>query len=248
MLFLYQGADADSSITGAGIQRPISFRGTATGVSDTEPPQITVDFQGYNFQSGDVIPTTAVLDVALADSFGLNLTGSVGHQLKLLVDGPVTREFNLTEFFSYDLDSYQEGHAVYPLTDLEPGQYTFTIRAWDTSNNLAVQTVDVTLIEGGDFAVSQVYNYPNPMRKSTKFTFSLSEPGAVSITVYTLAGQPVTTLKNTYSQAGFHTIHWDGQDEFGAPVANGMYLYRVTAHANQSENSDRVIGKLAITR
>jgi len=246
MLILYQGAD--SSITGAGIHKPISFRGTATGVSDSEPPQITVGFQGYNFQSGDVVPTTAVLDVSLADTFGLNLTGSVGHQLKLLVDGPVSRDYNLSEFFSYDLDSYQTGHAIYPLTDLPPGKYTFTVRAWDTSNNLAVQTVDVTLIEGTNFAISQVYNYPNPMQGETKFTFSLSEPGTVAITVYTLAGQPVTTLEDAFSQAGFHTIHWDGQDQYGASLANGVYLYRITAYASQSDKSDRIIGKLAITR
>ena len=246
MSILYQGAD--SVLTGAGIKSPIIYQGTAEGVSDTTGPSIQLGFTGYDFRSGDAVSRDAAIEVALFDEYGLNLTGSIGHQLKLLIDGPATRDLNVTDFFSYDLDSYQRGTATYPLPDLPAGEYTFTMRAWDTSNNLSIQSVDVTLIKATGFSVSQVYNYPNPMRNATDFTFSLSAPGEVKLTIHTLAGQPVRTLRESYPNAGFHTIHWDGTDHVGAPVANGIYLYRITARSAEENDSAQFVGKLAITR
>ncbi|MCF7804986.1 MAG: type IX secretion system sortase PorU [Candidatus Marinimicrobia bacterium] len=246
MVMLYQGAD--SVVTGAGQRRSIVFQGTATGIEDAQGPSIQIGFEGYEFQSGDVIPSDAVLDIAVFDEYGINITGSVGHQLKLELNGPTTTEYNLTEFFSYNENSYQEGHVVYPLSNVEPGEYTLTVRAWDSSNNLSVQSADVTFIEGGDFTVTQAYNYPNPMQNETDFTFSISSPGSVKLTIYTLSGQAIRTLERTFGIAGFHSIHWNGRDRYGAPIANGMYLYRISATSSESNDTDHFVGKLAVTR
>jgi len=239
---------SDDSITiGAGIRTRVPYRGTGSGLNDTEGPTIQFGVKGYNFRSGDAVPRNASLDILISDENGLNLTGSIGHQIKLLADGPTTQEYDVTEFFSYDVDSYQQGHLEYPLTGLESGKYTLTLRAWDTSNNLSIRSSEIQLIEDAGFQVAEVVNFPNPMQSATDFTFTLSAPAKVKIRIYTLAGQPIETLQATYSMPGFQTLHWNGLDQFGARVANGVYLYKVTASALDSEASDIFIGKLAVT-
>lgn len=237
----------DSTTIGAGIRTRVPYRGTGSGLNDTKGPTIQFGVKGYNFRSGDAVPTNASLDILISDENGLNLTGSIGHQIKLLADGPTTQEYDVTEFFSYDVDSYQQGQLEYPLAGLEPGKYTLTLRAWDTSNNLSVRSSEIRLIEGTEFQVAEVVNFPNPMQSATDFTFTLSAPAKVKIQIYTLAGQPIETLQATYSIPGFQSLHWNGLDHFGARIANGVYLYRVTASALDSKASDTFIGKLAVT-
>lgn len=244
---LYQGAD--SVTTGAGHRGPLTFQGTATGIEDARGPDIDIGFQGYQFQPGDAVASDAVLDVRLHDAFGLNLTGSIGHQLKLVISGDLSAEYNMTDFFTYNTDSYQTGHIRYPLPGLDPGEYTFTIRAWDTSNNLSVRSAEVTLVEGGEFAISRAYNYPNPMQDRTDFTFSLNRPAEVTISIYTLSGQPIRHLESRFTLPGFQSIRWNGRDAYGAPVANGVYLYKISATTTGDQtDQDTYIGKLAITR
>jgi len=243
---MYRGTD--SLVTGAGYRSPLVFRGTAPGVRDDQGPDIQIGFEDYQFTSGDVISADALLDVRLHDEYGINLTGSIGHQLKLLVSGDENAEYNLTEFFSYEKDSYKTGHIRYPLPDLEPGEYTFTVRAWDSSNNLSVRSADVTLIEGGQFQVARAYNYPNPVKNETDFTFALNQAARVTISIYTLSGQPVQHLESHFALPGFQSIHWNGRDAYGALVGNGVYLYKIKATATTGDDTDTYIGKLAITR
>ncbi len=40
-------------------------------------------------------------------------------------------------------------------------------------------------------------------------------------------GQRVRTLVNTRQPAGFYQVEWDGRDELGREVANGIYIYQI---------------------
>jgi flagellar hook assembly protein FlgD len=58
-----------------------------------------------------------------------------------------------------------------------------------------------------------------------KFHYSLSQPDTVSIVVYTLNGRQVRTLMDgpVYSSGWFEAV-WDGNNEAGDAVANGVYI------------------------
>ena len=49
------------------------------------------------------------------------------------------------------------------------------------------------------------------------------------IDVYTLEGKKDKNFKSNFCQVGFNQINWDGKDEFGNMLANGVYLYKVNA-------------------
>jgi hypothetical protein len=72
-------------------------------------------------------------------------------------------------------------------------------------------------------------NYPNPVSKTTEFSYRLPVSGHVSIRVYDVAGRMVRTLKDEFELAGYHSMTWDRRDQSGRATASGVYFYRLTA-------------------
>lgn len=77
------------------------------------------------------------------------------------------------------------------------------------------------------FALAQ--NYPNPARGATTIVFVVPEGGDVELTVYDVRGAVVRRLWRGRAAAGGHTVVWDGAADDGAPLAPGVYLYRLEA-------------------
>ena len=65
-------------------------------------------------------------------------------------------------------------------------------------------------------------NYPNPFNPATEIRYTIPENGHVSLSVYTITGQKVGTLVNTYKNAGSYHITWNA-----AGMASGYYFYRL---------------------
>ena len=72
-------------------------------------------------------------------------------------------------------------------------------------------------------------NYPNPFNGATVIRFDLPQGGPVDLALYNLAGQKVATLVAGYRAAGSYSVHWEGLDAAGRPLASGLYLYRLRA-------------------
>ncbi len=71
-------------------------------------------------------------------------------------------------------------------------------------------------------------NYPNPFNPATTIPFTVSAgAGDVDLTIYNTLGQPVRQLWAGPLAAGSHRLTWDSRDEWGQPVAAGVYLYRL---------------------
>jgi len=77
------------------------------------------------------------------------------------------------------------------------------------------------------FALNQ--NYPNPFNPETLITFDLQQSGRARLEVYNILGQRVRVLLDGETGAGSHELRWNGADDFGLPVANGIYVYRLSA-------------------
>jgi hypothetical protein len=74
-------------------------------------------------------------------------------------------------------------------------------------------------------------NFPNPFNPTTTIAFDMATEGFVTIDVFNIKGQKVTTLVNGFESAGSHTVVWDGRDDDGRTTASGVYFYRM-----QTEN------------
>jgi flagellar hook assembly protein FlgD len=84
-------------------------------------------------------------------------------------------------------------------------------------------------------SVTNVLNYPNPFSTSTQFVFTLTGaevPEVFTIQIMTITGKVVREidrdeLGELRIGRNITTYSWDGRDEFGDLLANGVYLYRV---------------------
>jgi flagellar hook assembly protein FlgD len=93
--------------------------------------------------------------------------------------------------------------------------------------------------------ITEVLNYPNPFSTSTQFIFTLTGsevPDEFKIQIMTISGKVVREI--TQAEFGpirigrnFSAYKWDGRDEYGDLLGNGVYLYRVFARLN-GENID----------
>lgn len=72
-------------------------------------------------------------------------------------------------------------------------------------------------------------NYPNPFNPVTKISYGLPFDTDVTIVVYNVLGQKISTLVNQRQSAGSKTVVWDATDERGVAVGSGIYVYRLVA-------------------
>jgi hypothetical protein len=230
------------------------FGSDATDVSDTMGPEIAVYLDDRSFRSGDVVTPEPLLIVDLSDTSGINSSGSsLGHRIEAWIDGS-PNAVDLTDYYQTGLTDYRVGSAERTLLDLEPGEHTVKVRAWDIFNNPRVGIATFRITEGGEssLVVANVVNYPNPMSRETEFTFqhNQSRPLDVEIAIYTTAGRKVRTLEARSVSERFVRIPWDGTDADGAPMANGVYFYRLRVNVPGSESlgTFETIEKVAIVR
>ena len=74
-------------------------------------------------------------------------------------------------------------------------------------------------------------NYPNPFNSETTIHYCLSagEPTHLSIIIYNLLGEKVTTLVNGKHISGEYLAKWNGKDKNGMTVSSGIYFYHLRA-------------------
>ncbi len=110
---------------------------------------------------------------------------------------------------------------------------TITITSNDPNNNSMTITVTVSNVTGIDGEESLPLqtalngNFPNPFNPTTNISFALKKSSNISIDIYNILGQKVTTLINEYKLAGNYSITWEGTDSNNHKVASGVYFYRM---------------------
>jgi len=78
-------------------------------------------------------------------------------------------------------------------------------------------------------ALTRLQAYPNPFAGEISLLVDLPQSKSLTLEVYNLKGQQIRTLATGLKASGKHLINWDGRDEKGAIVANGVYFVRAVA-------------------
>ncbi|MCI0514326.1 type IX secretion system sortase PorU [candidate division KSB1 bacterium] len=229
----------DGRVDAVGVRDDFYIGGTNLAYRDVEGPEITIGFKGCTFAAGGLVPPAPILTALIQDrQSGVNITGEIGHKIVLTLDDLTDQKYDLTSFFNYDENSYLSGKLEYPLTQLSPGAHQLSLKAWDNFNNSETATVSFTISSQDQIVFQRVLNYPNPFSKRTQFTFEISQPAEIRIKIYTVAGHLIRTFPATPVEAGFNfDFQWDGTDELGDQLANGVYLYQIIAVARVNGQS-----------
>ena len=220
---------------------PILIVGGEATLDQTGPVIEFKSKDGRIFRNGDHKKPNEILIVQIYDPLGINLTKELGHSI-ILKDLTNDNTFDITDSFVYNNNSITTGEIL--INNYVGDEIDIIIKAWDNANNPSEKDIKLSSADEDKLQIFNVYNFPNPFNNQTKFTFELNKKAEISIIVYTLGGKKIKYFKEKNFQSGFHSIDWNGRNEYGKIISNGVYIYKIIA----KNNIDRTyhIGKCAI--
>ncbi len=229
---------------------------------DDVNPILDVTFDGRHILNGDIVnPFSEVLitlkddneflimdEVADTALFGVYLTDPNGLQVKIpfMNDaGDVIMQWIPAE------PQNKRFKIIWPAEFTLNGTYTLFVQGTDKSGNVSGDIeyrVNFEVIH--ESTITNMMNYPNPFSTSTRFVFTLTGsevPDDILIQIMTVSGRVVreiteNELGRIYIGRNITEYAWDGTDEFGDPLANGVYLYRVKAKIKGEDIKQRESG------
>ena len=221
-------------------------------VLDGTGPEIDLFLNDTAFRNGGTTNPDPILLAMLRDDQGLNTVGNgIGHDLKATLDGGASVILN--EFYASDLDTYQSGRIVYPLSGLEEGQHSIELKAWDVHNNSAKATLDFVVVSSLDVFLDGLINYPNPMGEGgTTFRFDHNQACValnMSLQIYDATGNVVWVGEREETPPGYRVDgwHWDGASSGGSALDPGTYLYRLDLNTPEGRRASRT-GRLVLIK
>jgi len=119
------------------------------------------------------------------------------------------------------------------------GELPMEIGFTDGSTGLFVaRMTDVTAVVEPDTKVPPAVErvrldplFPNPMVGTVTIPFALGAPSPVELRIHDVTGRTVIRLLNEPRGVGRQALKWDGRDQLGRPVANGVYFVELSAGA-----------------
>ncbi|MES2774590.1 MAG: C25 family cysteine peptidase [Bacteroidota bacterium] len=216
---------------------------------DNYNPLLDVTFDGLHILNRDIVSSKPHIQIKLKDEskfLALNDTSLL--KLTLRFPDGTTRTYQ----FGTDTLRFTPGIAgtdntatidFYPsLTqDSEQSDYELVVTGKDRNGNRAGPTeYRISFQVFNKPMISNLFNYPNPFTTSTAFVFTITGheiPQEFKIQILTITGKIVREV--TRAELGALNIgrnitefKWDGTDQYGAKLANGVYLYRVITGLN----------------
>lgn len=213
--------------------------------ADNINPLLDVTFDGTHILNGDIISAKPHVLITLKDEnkfLALNDTSDFLVYIKYPNQTIEKRLFfnKDLQFTSAQLPNNSCKLEWKPEFDID-GKYQLRVQATDRSQNES-GSVDykIQFEIVNKQTITEVMNYPNPFSTSTRFVFTLTGselPDVFTIQIMTITGKVVREINknemgNLHIGRNISEYAWDGKDEFGDKLANGVYLYRVITRFN----------------
>jgi len=235
-------------------------------IPDSLNPVMDVTFDGTHILNKDIISAKPKILIKLSDemkSMILDDTSLV--TVNVRYPGGDIRRFSFSnndtlQFIPAGQDENTASVNFNPYFP-EDGEYELIVVGKDRSGNFAGNSqykVSFTIINKP--MISNMLNYPNPFTTSTAFVFTVTGsevPQNIRIQVLTITGKIVREI--TKDELGplhigrnITEFKWDGTDQYGQKLANGIYLYRVITNLNgksldkykaKDDNTDKYFNK-----
>ncbi len=218
---------------------------------DITNPLLDIYFDGIHIMDGDIVSPKPEIKISLKDdNLFLPITDPNLFEIKLdtgrnnLVSIPMNSP--QIKFTPATLEKNDVIVHYYP--NLKSGEYKLIVQAKDESGNKSgknERSISFRVIE--EEGVSSLLNYPNPFSTSTQFVFILTGeeiPDIMSISIMTISGKVVKEI--TKEELG--PLHigtnrteykWDGTDEYGSKLGNGVYLYKVNTRKKSGDKYNK---------
>ncbi len=206
---------------------------------DSLSPQVDITFNGQRIPNGALVPKRPRIVITATDDSPIPIADTTLFSIFL---GQKPIYFSDSRLAFTPATPTNKTATIVFTPELPDGRDTLRVTVRDASGNLAdsAQSVVAFSVES-DFKIQNLYNYPNPFRDETFFAFRMTgepddRPTEFKIRIYTVAGRLIKeidvmpTLNESFNGNGFglYRVRWDGRDNDGDLIANGVYIYRVT--------------------
>ena len=218
---------------------------------DNKNPLLDVTFDGVHILDGDIVSAKPCILIELNDDNKyLPINDISAFDLSIIYPNQSQAEsISLADpsikFIPADEDNNRAMLEYKP--DLEEGSYKLLVQGKDASgNDSASKKYEVTFEVVKARQITNVLNYPNPFSTSTQFVFTLTGevPDVFTIRIMTLSGKVVKEI--TKEELGEVRLgvnktkyRWNGTDDFGNQLGNGVYLYKVIMNSNSGEEYEK---------
>jgi hypothetical protein len=235
---------------------------------DSLNPLIDVTFDNSHILNGDIVASKPDILIKLKDEAKwMRLDDTSLVNLKVRFPDNEIRYYNFNtdtlRFNPAQTGSNSENVATVNFKPYfkDDGEYELTVTGQDKSNNKAgVMEYKVRFKVINKPMISNMLNYPNPFTTSTAFVFTITGaevPQNIKIQILTVTGKivrEITKQELGYLRVGQNITEykWDGTDQYGQKLANGVYLYRVITNHNgkaldkyksEKDNTDQYFNK-----
>lgn len=212
---------------------------------DVYNPMLDVTFDGVRILNGDIVSARPKIIIKLRDEakfLALNDTSLAtvfiqypnGQQRRFNYQSDTLR-FIPADVSTGSNEATIEFNPAF-LDDSGNDFYQLIVRGKDRAGNAAGNvdyTVKFQVINKP--MITNMFNYPNPFTSSTAFVFTLTGsevPQNLRIQILTVTGKIVKEITKTdlgplHIGRNITEYKWDGTDQYGSKLANGIYLYRV---------------------
>jgi hypothetical protein len=209
--------------------------GDTVPATDSTAPEAALYADGRPLAFGDTVqvPKDFTLRGVLSDPSGILVASVPDYGLSLYVGARTSGRIDLVTRFSYDKNSTTTGRFGYPI-ELGKELDSLTLVVADNVLNRRVATCYVETDLSDALRIENSLVYPNPAAGPASFTFELSRAAFVTVKIYTISGRMVRKLPEQACGYGYNQLEWDGRDEDGGHLANGVYLYKIDARATEA--------------
>ncbi len=218
---------------------------SASSGGDVSGPAIDLNFSGNRFR---VQPGT-LLNASLVDTNGVNIVATNPANSVLLEFDRSGIYNNVSDDVVFEAGSYTRARLTTPLPlDLAVGEHTVVMTASDMFGNAGSDTLSFTLEAAGVDAMRQATVFPSPTQGPCRLVCDLTGPMTLHWDIYTVSGRRVRRVEGTFADAGPAILEWDGRDQEGDTIANGVYLYVLRGRMPGDDHELRETGQLVIMR
>ena len=220
--------------------RVSGFSAYADSIHDAVPPQILIQScyrkgKEASYADGETVKlqAPACLQVVVEDSTGLDFREQADEGISFELKGVES------PYHPYPYLEQNSKRAVlrkeFAAASYPEGSYVFIVQAQDVLGNIAKKTVNLEITGDMKAGLADVFNVPNPVgKKGTTFYFknlAVDREATVDIFIYNQHGRLVKVIKDAVSGV----THWDGKDNHGRLLANGLYHYVVRSEVAASD-------------
>ena len=156
----------------------------------------------------------------------------------------------------YQFDAVDNLITFKPSKPLSKGEHELSVELSDRAGNVMAKRV-VPFQAAGPFGVVTLKNYPNPVDPDAndvkiRYTFN-QNTSKVDIDIFDSTGDLVRTIFDADQPVADGPNWtgeelWDGTNDFGDTVANGVYIYRLRATNVNGDSTMERTGKIAVLR